>query len=300
MLTIAHLSDVHLPPVPGLRLGDITPKRLLGYANWHRRRKGMHRRPVLDALVEDMQRQRPDHIVVTGDLVNIGMPAEIAAAGLWLTTLGAPSRVTVIPGNHDVYGQQRAHPVFPEWRSYMSADAEGRTLAAPGAHGFPFVKVIGRVALIGTSTAVPTPPFLATGRLGSLQREALARVLATAGDRGLCRVLLIHHPPLPGQNDRTRRLEDAAELAELLARHGAELVLHGHNHVPMLERARGPAGRIPVVGVSSASADLARHAPPARYNLIRIDDRDPPWTMTLTGRELAGGGFAEIERLALV
>ncbi len=62
--TLAHLSDPHLPPLPALRLRELTGKRALGYLNWTRNRHAIHRREVLDTLVADMQAQRPDHIAV--------------------------------------------------------------------------------------------------------------------------------------------------------------------------------------------------------------------------------------------
>ena len=74
--TLAHLSDPHLPPLPEARLRDLAGKRALGYLNWTRNRHKYHRREVLDALVADMQAQRPDHIAVTGDLVNLALEAE--------------------------------------------------------------------------------------------------------------------------------------------------------------------------------------------------------------------------------
>ena len=66
--TLAHLS-----PLPAARLRDLAGKRALGYLNWTRNRHKYHRREVLDALVADMQAQRPDHIAVTGDLVNLAL-----------------------------------------------------------------------------------------------------------------------------------------------------------------------------------------------------------------------------------
>ena len=72
--TLAHLSDVHLQPMPPIGLGHWRPKRVLGYANWHRNRKDVHLRQVVDQLVADMAEQKADHIAVTGDLVNIGLP----------------------------------------------------------------------------------------------------------------------------------------------------------------------------------------------------------------------------------
>ena len=78
--TLAHLSDPHLPPLPAARLHELAGKRAFGYLNWTRNRHKYHRREVLDALVADMQAQRPDHIAVTGDLVNLALEAEFAPA----------------------------------------------------------------------------------------------------------------------------------------------------------------------------------------------------------------------------
>ena len=85
-----HLSDPHLPPLPGRGLRELAGKRALGYLNWTRNRHKYHRRDVLDALVPDMQAQRPDHIAVTGDLVNLALEAEFAPARAWLESVGAP------------------------------------------------------------------------------------------------------------------------------------------------------------------------------------------------------------------
>ena len=69
--TLAHLSDPHLPPLPVPRLRDLAGKRALGYLNWTRNRRKVHKRDVLDTLVSDLQGQKPDHIAITGDLVNL-------------------------------------------------------------------------------------------------------------------------------------------------------------------------------------------------------------------------------------
>ena len=81
--TLAHLSDPHLPPLPDPRLRDLAGKRALGYLNWTRNRRKFHRRDVLDALVSDMQAQRPDQIAITGDLVNLALEAEFAPSRAW-------------------------------------------------------------------------------------------------------------------------------------------------------------------------------------------------------------------------
>ena len=74
--TLAHLSDPHVPPLPAPRFSELMGKRALGYLNWTRNRHKYHRRDVLDTLVSDMQAQVPDHIALTGDLVNLALEAE--------------------------------------------------------------------------------------------------------------------------------------------------------------------------------------------------------------------------------
>lgn len=100
-------------------------------------------------------------------------------------------------------------------------------------------------------------PFVATGRLGPRQiaaAESLLRTLATDPSRP-ARVVMIHHPPHPGGASPGRDLRDAAAFSAMLGRVGADLVLHGHNHVASVAHVAGPGGRaIPVVGGASASA----------------------------------------------
>jgi glycosyltransferase involved in cell wall biosynthesis len=101
--TLAHFSDVHLSPIAGFTPRYWNAKRALGFMNWQRGRKAVHRRSTADRLIADALALRVDHIAITGDLINLGLPAEYEAAADWLRQIGPPERVTVIPGNHDVY-----------------------------------------------------------------------------------------------------------------------------------------------------------------------------------------------------
>jgi 3',5'-cyclic AMP phosphodiesterase CpdA len=267
--TLAHLSDPHLPPLPAARLRDLLGKRALGYLNWTRNRHKYQRREVLDALVSDMQTQAPDHIAITGDLVNLALEAEFAPSRAWLESVGAPDRVTVIPGNHDAYVRVTKHRFAEAWGSYLDGDAP------PGGVTFPSLRRRGPLALISVSSAVPTPPLMATGWLGRVQRQELARMLAGLAGEDAFRVLLIHHPLR--SDSRVKRLTDSAELLALLKQHGVDLVLHGHDHVHSTIRVEGPNGTIPVVGVPSASAVAHGRYPAAAYNLFSIERDGAAW-----------------------
>lgn len=305
-ITLAHLSDLHMSPLKGFTPRHWNVKRGLGYLNWQRGRRFVHSRDVLQRLVADMMMHAPDHVAVTGDLVNIGLPAEYETALGWLEELGSPDRVTVVPGNHDIYVHLRSDPGVRRWQPYMVADAWGAQFATPRHDGFPFVRRVGGIALIGLNSAVPTKPFVAAGRLGHPQLDALGPLLDRARAEGLVRVLLIHHPPLPGKAPRLRGLIDAPELQQVIGRHGAELILHGHNHRDLVTRVTHAAGETTVIGICSSSASRSHHGEPlARYNLLRFKPRNGPGSriaVELHARGLAepGGAIVDLDRRALV
>ena len=274
--TLAHLSDPHLPPLPAARLRDLASKRALGYLNWTRNRHKYHRREVLDALIADVRAQAPDHIAVTGDLVNLALEAEFAPSLKWLESVGEAEHVTVIPGNHDAYVRATRHRAMEAWADYLRGDIEG------GNGAFPFVRRRGPLALIGVSSAIPTPPLMATGRIGQAQLRALDRILAQLASEQAFRVLLVHHPL--HSTSRVKRLTDSRQLRALIRQHGVELVLHGHDHIHSTMWIEGPRGEIPAIGVPSASAIAHRHYPAAAFNMFSIEHVDGAWRVEHTVR----------------
>jgi len=275
--TLAHLSDPHLPPLPAARLRDLAGKRVLGYLNWKRNRRKFHRRDVLDALVSDIRSQAPDHIAVTGDLVNLALEAEFAPARAWLESVGTSDRVTVIPGNHDAYVRATQHRFAETLGNYLDGDDAPDSGAA-----FPFLRRRGPLALIGVSSAVPTPPLMATGWLGRSQYDALERILTRLSAEQAFRVLLIHHPLR--SKSRAKRLTDSDQVLALLKTHGVELILHGHDHMHSTMWFEGPTGKIPAIGVPSASAVAHGRSPAAAYNLFAIERDGVTWRCEQTVR----------------
>jgi 3',5'-cyclic AMP phosphodiesterase CpdA len=297
---IAHLSDVHLGPMPPVPWRHLNLKRALGWINWHKGRRDVQRPEVADRLVADIRRQKPDHVAVGGDLVNIGLPSEYVRALTWLESVGTPRQVSLVPGNHDIYTTLRGDPGHERWRAFMTSD-----VAVPGAvGGFPYLRRFGDVALIGLNSAVPTPPAIATGRLGPEQIEAARRLLMQLAYEGKFRMVMIHHPPLPGQAKRGRELTDAEDFASMLETTGVELVAHGHNHRTMEAWVRMQSGKTyaPVVGVASGSAAKSHHGEDlARYHLFSISRAGAGWTIEMVTRGLAApdGPVVELGRRVL-
>jgi 3',5'-cyclic AMP phosphodiesterase CpdA len=293
MLTLAHLSDPHLAPLPETRWSELLGKRITGYINWQRKRRFIHDPSVLSAIVADLKVQVAGHIAVTGDIANIALRAEFLRGRDWLEGLGSARDVTFIPGNHDIYVSEAAVLAARQWGAYMSDD-EGQS-------GFPFVRRRGNVALIGLSTGVPTAPFLATGWLGTRQLAELAAVLNGLKKENVFRVILIHHPPV-SDSARHKRLLDAAILKRVIAAHGADLLLHGHDHLSMINWLHGPDGsRVPAVGVPSASSAPGRGKDAAGYNLYRIEGERGAWRCEMTSRCLGPDGkVVELNKMDLV
>ncbi len=281
---LAHLSDAHIGPLPRPRTRDLMGKRLTGYVNWGRRGR-LHDMAVLSALVDDLKAQGPDHVAMTGDILNLGLPSEFPFARSWLESLGTAGDVSFVPGNHDAYVRSslpHLASTFAPWVA-EAGTVDGMPFA------FPYLRRRGPLALIGLTSAIPTAPLLASGSLGHAQRDGLARLLDAAAAERLVRVVLIHHPPHVTGAKRGRGLRDAGAFESVIARHGAELVIHGHNHRTSVAHLPGPHGPVPVVGVPSCSAVPGTHGHLAAYHLYRFEPRDGGFTITATRRGLLQG-----------
>lgn len=278
MFRLAHISDVHLGPLPALSVLELASKRITGFINWHRNRRRHLFANTLDLLLEDLERRNPDHLAITGDLVNLAANVEIDAVARWLTEVGTPENVSVVLGNHDAYVPGAYERSTRAWYPYMRGDsasaewAEGRSV-------FPYMRVRGNVALIGCSTAVATPPFAASGYFGRRQARETVNLLRAAGEAGLFRVVMIHHPPIRGATSLHKRMIGIRRFAATISSGGAELVLHGHTHLNTVHWLRSPSGPVPVVGIASASQGPGAHKPPAAYNIFEISGEPGRWNL---------------------
>ena len=284
VFSLAHLSDLHLPLRPGaVSLRELTGKQVLALLAWRRKRSRVPQ--VTDAVLDDLAAHAPDHLAVTGDLVNLGAAAEFGEARAWLQRLGPADRVSVVPGNHDLTVAQPWARGIGQWEGWMQGDAD-----TPPGVPFPFLRRRGPVALIGLSTAIATAVGSAAGQLGAGQISQLETLLKATRQEGLFRVVLLHHPPVAG--GARRALRDRSALCAVLRRCGAELVLHGHDHVTGLVAVPGPDGPVPICGVPAASASRHPREAPG-WRLYRIACEDRGWRLASHGRhyDQACGSF---------
>ncbi len=297
MIRLAHISDIHLGPLPPVTVSDLASKRITGYVNWKRNRAHRMMDNTLDALIDAMVHKQPDHIAVTGDLVNLALEAEIKTARLWLEALGRPQTVSVVPGNHDAYVPGALNRVLKSWAPWMYGDSH----SGAGVATFPYVRRREGVALIGVTSAEATAPFMAHGYFRGPQARRTGELLDETGKEGLARVVMIHHPPVRQATPMHKRLYGIGRFQRMIAEHGAELILHGHTPLPTLHWIKGRDGRVPVVGVSAASQGLDGHRPPGAFNLLEISAGDNGTSITLERHALAHvtGRVERVERTDL-
>jgi 3',5'-cyclic AMP phosphodiesterase CpdA len=263
---IAHFSDVHALSLEGVRPWQFLNKRVAGYLNLRLNRRDKHPVRLFRAIVDDLNARPVDHVIVTGDLTNLSLEPEFRLAREILDGIAiGPSAVTVVPGNHDVYtlGALRDRFFWDLLAPYATSD-EGTAVE------FPLVRVRGDIAIIGLSTAMPSPPPLADGWLGKAQLAALEEKLAALD--GKFRIVALHHPPYTNRHALLRGLRDRGRLQKLLAKLGAELVLHGHEHRDIRVTLPGRDAPIPVIGVGSGTYDDRRRERRARYNVYTVEN----------------------------
>ncbi|HTS81008.1 MAG TPA: metallophosphoesterase [Myxococcaceae bacterium] len=276
MLRIAHVSDTHVLSMREIEWRKILfNKRITGQANTFLRRGRVHRREYLLAVLAAAT-AAADHVVVTGDITNLALETEYQEARALLECVARSIEVTVVPGNHDIYlpsiHRERRFP--HHFRSFLRSDLPDLALDLP-AGPFPCVKLRGPVAIIGLSSGVPRPPFVAAGYLGHAQRRALARVLAHREVAQRTPVILVHHPPVDSRSRLAQLrdgLVDAALLRDTLAPLGRGLVLFGHLHVRVRCVIRTDTGTLEVVGASGAALDHPDPAVRAGFNLYQVGD----------------------------
>jgi 3',5'-cyclic AMP phosphodiesterase CpdA len=260
-MRIAHCSDLHLLSHAGARWLHLANKRWIGAMNLLSSRSRHYHVAAFEDMVADINALGIDHVLCTGDVTNLALRQEFAFAREKFAGFArGPEHVTVIPGNHDAYVAEGV-PLFSELFGEFATTDPGWEWIEDHRHDaddilhWPIVRVRGPLAIIGLSTSRATPWFTAYGKVGPGQLKRLGHVLDRLRDQGFVRLVAIHHPPAGNRaHSRIRGLRDHKEFAHVIAEHGADLIVHGHEHRDMTELMAGPHGEhIPVRGVVSGT-----------------------------------------------
>ena len=288
-MRLIHLTDPHLSSLANEKLSGLRGKRWSGYLSWRKNRRKSFLPTVLDSMIESIKAENADQILLTGDLIHIGLDTEIAEVSKWLSSVGSPEQVMLAPGNHDVYAKGSEDSVYKAWSDYL---IHGTPSASSDTAGqFPVLRRMGKLSLIGVSTACVTPVFMATGELGSRQLEKLAALLEQEASEGQLVCLLIHHAPLPGMTKWRKALSDAAALETVLQSYPPVLIFHGHLHHN--REVQWGNSRIYCTAAASSVSE-------ASYRVIDIGETSDSWEFHMALKSVAIGpdgelGFAVVD-----
>lgn len=234
MTVVAHVTDLHLVERDH-HLRDAAKRSRLLYLNSGRKLDPEVR---LDHAREALRRAaRSDHVVVTGDLTEDGTEAqfELLAELLHEAAL-APERVTLVPGNHDIYERRDGfeHALAGPLRAYAPTSTLGQPLDLGAS-----------TVLVPVSTAIPQRMLLSAGALAHNDRAALDQLARDPALRASTVLVAQHHPPLGYRNPIWNWIDGmhkAERNASLLSEHAHMHVLHGHTHErrSLRVRAHGP------------------------------------------------------------
>ena len=115
MFRLAHISDIHLGPLPAVTRRELFSKRITGYVNFRRNRSNVVFPEITENLVSYLKTLKPDHTAITGDLINLGLSSEFESATQWLQLLGNADDNTVVLGNHDAYVRGARSKAMAAW-----------------------------------------------------------------------------------------------------------------------------------------------------------------------------------------
>ncbi len=219
-MRIAHLSDLHvLDPRSdqGLGVRFVSLGRPID--------AGERRKKVLRAF-ERAKAASVSHFVVSGDLTETGTEAQYEVfADILAEARIDPDRITLVPGNHDLYARENA------WREAL--DGPLRSYRRGAAEGPGKIVDLGAVRIAPMDVTVHQKVTRSIGAVSTEVADGLARRLADPGLAKTPLLLVQHHPPYAHSNAVHQwfdGLRDSARVFRLLLLHAHAFLMHGHLH----------------------------------------------------------------------
>jgi len=241
-LFIVHISDLHLNSF----YNDSIFKRV-------------------NYLLKQISENKVDHLIITGDITDNASEKDFEIFRRMLTKYGfmKGEKLSIIPGNHDIYGGiQKAEDIFtfPEkcdkinyykrvnnFLSYFP-EAFSNCQYLSSKSFFPFAKKINNTLIVGLNSIAQysklSNPFGSNGEIDATQFGELFDILKTTEKDVKHKIVLIHHhfnklkseakstfgSIWSGIEKQTMKLKGKRRLFNLFKEYNIDIVLHGHVH----------------------------------------------------------------------
>ncbi len=214
---LCHLTDLHLLE-DDFRSRRRVERLQVGYLSLRRTVDPEDRRARAAAALRDAAAANPDHVLISGDLTELGSLPQYDLLRQLLDASGlCPEQVTLLAGNHDAYGLG--------WRAVLDGPLDRWAAhARPGA----VVPLPAGVKLVHVDTSTPQPFWLSSG---TAPRDQLVATADTAASAGAAVIMAMHHPPHRVLHHWVHGLRNLTEVEALLAAQPRVVALFGHMHV---------------------------------------------------------------------
>ena len=227
-MKIAHISDLHILKVKG-KVTDFLNKRLIGGLNIYFNRKGEYLVENVEKLFNDLNKENPDHIVITGDFTNLALPSEYEKAKELLELLGESKKISIIPGNHDNYtrGAEKKRLFEKYFAKWIITDIETK-------NKFPYVRLLDdNIAIIGFYTSIHSCPLCSAGKISKAQIKQFKELMENPKLKDRYKIVLIHQHLLKKskRDEWVSGMRERTKIVKLFSDYKIDLVLHGHRHV---------------------------------------------------------------------
>ena len=232
MITIAHLSDLHF---------------------------GREQTQVIHNLLASLQEQRPDLVIISGDLTQRARSYEFQQAKIFLDNLPYP--YFIIPGNHDLSAHKLIERFFfpwKKWKRYISPQLE------------PCMEN-DQCKVVGVNSARRLGLYLdwSRGRINNKQISHVVENFNQTNEKKL-RILVAHHPFwLPTVYLRRQLIGGRDKAIEALSQAGVDIILGGHIHIPFMKILRG----VIISHAGTTVSDRLIEGQPNSYNIIKGDSK---------------------------
>lgn len=263
-LRIGHISDLH-----------VSDRRRYPRNGFAPRDCDRHSLKLLRGLLVALREAEVAHLVVTGDLTLSSEASEFERVGELLRAWAEKGRLTVVPGNHDVWTADAVKT--SRFLRMVGPDGLGMRTAV---ESYPRVVLPApEVAIVALDTArYGEDPDETPGRVGAPQLQACREMVREHAKEGRAVLLALHHhlvlprERIPSDAAVARTpLADADKLIRLLADLRVAGVLHGHRHCAFRVDIPGAAGLTPVLCAGSGSRVADEPVRRARAWVYEVD-----------------------------